>query len=149
MQSPLFSRPAHLVNRASRLFLRLGDSQLQAFGVSSGQLPVLVALQDGKVLSQKELTALVRIKQPTMAQTLSRMERDGLIQRQPDPNDRRGSLISLCPAAAEKMDAIVETLLRGNEQALAGFEEAEKDALIALLRRLIGNLEAMADQQEE
>lgn len=149
MESPLFSRPAHLVNRASRLFLRLGDSHLQAFGVSSGQLPVLVALQDGKVLSQKELTALVRIKQPTMAQTLSRMERDGLIQRQPDPNDRRGSLISLCPAAAEKMDAIVETLLRGNEEALAGFEEAEKAALMALLRRLIGNLEAMADQQQE
>jgi len=149
MQSPLFSRPAHLINRASRLFLRVGDSRLQAFGVSSGQLPVLIALQDGKAVSQKELTARVKIKQPTMAQTLSRMERDGLIQRQPDPDDRRGSLISLCPEAAEKMDAIVETLLWGNEQALAGFEETEKTILIALLRRLINNLEAMAARQAD
>lgn len=149
MESPLFSRPAHLIHRASRLFLRLGDNQLQAFGVSIGQLPVLVALQDGKVLSQKELTALVKIKQPTMAQTLSRMERDGLIQRQPDPGDRRGSLISLCPADAGKMDAIVETLLQGNEEALTGFEETERTVLVSLLHRLIGNLEAMAARQEE
>ena len=148
-ESVIFSRPAHLINRASRLFIRVGDRRLGLLGFSAGQLPILVALKDGKRLSQKELARLARIEQPTMAQTLSRMERDGVIQRLPDAFDRRSSLVSLTPAATEKMAQVLEVLLQGNEEALQGFNDAEKEALTNLLRRVISNLETMADRKDQ
>ena len=143
-----FSRPAHLINRASRLIMRVGDNRLDSLGVSTGQIPILAALRNGKRLSQKELAKLARIEQPTMAQTLSRMERDGLIVRQPDPADRRSSLVSLSPAAAEKMSQVLGVLVQGGEEMLEGFDDAEKELLSSLLHRVIGNLEAMAGRKD-
>ncbi|HEY1097650.1 MAG TPA: MarR family transcriptional regulator, partial [Myxococcota bacterium] len=83
------------INRTSRVVLRANDARLKAFGFSMSQMPVLHALQDGVAKSQKELAQLARIEQPTMAEMLTRMERDGVIERAPNPRDGRGSLISL------------------------------------------------------
>jgi hypothetical protein len=44
-------------------------------------LPVLVALQDGRASTQRDLACFAKIEQPPRAQMLARMERDGLIQR--------------------------------------------------------------------
>ena len=82
----------YLVNWAARLFAR---SLEQRFGASSGPMPVFFALQNGRALSQKELARLASVEQPTMAATLKRMERDGLIERTPVPADRRSATISL------------------------------------------------------
>lgn len=137
------SRPGHLINRLARLFVRVGDSRLKALGVASGQMPVLAALRDGHALSQKELASFARIEQPTMAQTLARMERDGIVQRHADPNDKRSSLISLTPLAVEKAPQIIAVLQQGNDEALEGFSDEEKEMLVSLLRRIVVNLEAI------
>lgn len=137
------------INRASRLLQRIGDSRLEPLGVVSGQLPVLALLKDGAELSQKELAQLVGIEQPTMAQTLARMERDGLVARRPHPEDKRSSLFSLTPLAVSKMPEIMELLKAGNEEALAGFTPEERALFLGLLKRFIENLEAAADKKPE
>ena len=91
-----------MTNWAARLFARAIDQRLKAIGVSSGQLPVFFALAGGKALTQKELARLAAIEQPTMASTLARMERDGLIERRPDPDDGRSSLVSLSAKARQE-----------------------------------------------
>jgi MarR family transcriptional regulator for hemolysin len=73
----------------------------QGFGVS--HLPVLVVLQDGRIGSQRDLARFARIEQPSMAQMLARMERDGLIQRAPDPADGRSRRISLTENALARL----------------------------------------------
>src|SRR4051794_5739167 len=113
-----FSRPGHLISRAARLMARLGDDRLRPHGFSVGQLPVLGVLRDGAVRSQKELAVWARIEQPSMAQMLARMERDGLIKRTPDPDDKRSSLISLTKAANERLPAMYDALTQGNADAL-------------------------------
>ena len=79
MDENIFRRPGHLINRLARLSFRWTEERFQPLGLSTGQVPVLYALKDGASLTQKELARLVRIEQPTMAQLLSRMERDGLV----------------------------------------------------------------------
>ena len=76
-----------VVNRAARLLRRLADQRLAPLGLSSGYLPVLTALLRVEPLSQKALTEHAGIEQPTMAATLARMERNGVIERRPDPPD--------------------------------------------------------------
>ena len=133
--------PSALINSASRALARLYDRRLKPIGLTYGQMPVLVALSTGDALSQKELARLARIEQPSMAQLLARMERDGLIVRTPDPVDGRVSLISLTGAAKAKLPLARAVLESTNDKALAGFGEREVEILRNLLSRFLVNLE--------
>jgi DNA-binding MarR family transcriptional regulator len=136
----------HLINRAARLLTRLADARLKALGVAGGQIPVLAALQGGSERSQASLVQLARVEQPTMAATLARMERDGLIRRRPDPDDGRGSLISLTPEAMAKLPGVRRALSGLGREVLEGFGECEKEILVGLTQRMISNLERIVDR---
>ena len=131
-----------LVNRVARSLRRLADSRLSPLGLSSGYLPVLTALLGGRALSQKALTEQAGIEQPTMAATLARMERDGVVQRRPDPADRRSVLFSLSPATLEKTAAITSVIGSLNETALAPLDDADR----AKLRQTLAAVIASADE---
>lgn len=137
----VLSSPGHLISLAARGFTRLSEARLKPLGFGVGHLPVLVALQDGQASSQRELARSARIEQPSMAQMLTRMERDGLIQRTPDPLDKRSSQINLTESARTRLPDACAVLFDGNRDALDGFTEQEAAQLTALLTRLIANLD--------
>ncbi|MBB2200653.1 winged helix-turn-helix transcriptional regulator [Gluconacetobacter tumulisoli] len=135
--------PGHYISRIARGFARAGDARLGAVGFATAQLPVLTALKDGAKLSQAELARWARVEQPTMAQLLARMERDGIIRREPDPRDRRSSLVSLTAQAQARLPAGRAILAQGNRDATRGMTDDEVDTLVTLLRRVLANVEAM------
>ena len=98
MDLDVLSTPGHLISLAARGFARLSEARLKPLGFGVGHLPVLVALQEGRVSTQRDLARFARVEQPPMAQMLARMERDGLIWRARDPADRRSSRINLTEA---------------------------------------------------
>jgi len=111
-------------------------------------MPVLYALKDGASSTQTELARMAHIEQPTMAQLLVRMERDGLIRRAANPDDKRSSLVSLTPRALKQLPAAREVLREGNKLALEGFTEREVETLIRLLQRVLKNVQPMVEQSE-
>jgi DNA-binding MarR family transcriptional regulator len=125
----------YLTNWVARLFARSIDRRLRKLGVSSGQLPVLFALAGGRRMTQKQLAEAAAIERPTIAATLARMERDGLIQRDTNPADGRSALVALSPAAARKARAVREAIDAVNREALAEFKAADRESLLAMLRR--------------
>ena len=137
--------PGHLISLAARGFVRLSEARLKPLGLGVGHLPVLMALRDGRANTQRDLARFARVEQPPMAQMLARMERDGLIERVLDPDDRRSSRISLTEATKARLPNAVITLLQGNREALAGFTDEEAAQFVALLMRLIGNLDRIAN----
>lgn len=143
MTDDVFSTPGHLISLAARRFARFGELRLKPLGLGVGYLPVMVALRDSESDTQAELARVVRTEQPPMAQMLDRMERDGLIQRAPDPTDGRRARVILTPAARARMPDAIAVLLAGNAQALEGFSEREAYQLEELLKRLIANLDRL------
>lgn len=143
----VLSTPGHLISLAARGFARLSEARLKPLGFGVGHLPVLVALRDGRASTQRDLARFAKIEQPPMAQMLARMERDGLIQRRPDPADGRSSRVSMTKAADARLPSAVATLLRGNREALSGFTDEEAAQLVALLTRLIANLDRIASAE--
>lgn len=129
---------------AARAFAKAVDKRLKAIGLSSGQLAVFFALGEGAALSQATLVRVAAIEQPTMAATLSRMERDGLIARRPDPEDGRSSLISLTPAGVAKMPAVRDAVSSVNAAALSGVDAGEAATLLRLLASVVKALEDQA-----
>jgi len=144
MDLDVLSTPGHLISLAARGFARLSEARLKPLGFGVGHLPVLVALQDGRASTQRDLARFARIEQPPMAQMLVRMERDGLIQRTPDPADGRMSRITLTRVAKARLPDAVAVLLRGNQEVLRDFTDEEAGLLVALLTRLIANLDRVA-----
>lgn len=143
----VLSTPGHLISLAARGFARLSEARLRPLGFGVGHLPVLVALRDGRASTQRDLARFARIEQPPMAQMLARMERNGLIRREPDPDDRRSSHITLTKVAQARLPEAIEVLLRGNRDVLRGFTGEEAELLIALLTRLIANLDRIAGDE--
>lgn len=139
--SSVLSTPGHLISLAARGFTRLAEARLKPLGFGVGHLPVLVALEDGLATSQRDLARFARIEQPSMAQMLARMERDGLIRRSPHPQDGRSSEVALTDGARARLPQACTVLFQGNDEALAGFSAAEAAQLTALLGRLIANLD--------
>lgn len=144
MDLDVLTTPGHLISLAARGFARLSEARLKPLGFGVGHLPVLIALRDGKAGTQRDLARFAKVEQPPMAQMLARMERDGLIQRAPDPDDGRSSRITLTKAAKTRLPDAIAVLLQGNREALNGFTDKEAGQLVNLLTRLIANLDHIA-----
>lgn len=129
--------PTLLINQYARVMAKQVDERLRPLGVTASQLPVLVALKSGGQLTQKELAETAGVEQPSMAQLLARMERDGLVRREPSPTDGRSSLVSLTPAAMRKLEPGRAVLKQMDDEACAIFEPAERELLARLLLRLV------------
>ncbi|MBU3066528.1 MarR family winged helix-turn-helix transcriptional regulator [Nocardia sp. NEAU-G5] len=132
---------AQLINRASRALARDGDALLKPLGLRYAQVPVLALLHEGAGPTQRELAEATGIEQPSMAQLLTRMDRDGLIQRTPHPRDARSQTIALTPETETLAIAAHDRLAALDNRAVAGFTPAEIDTLKQLLTRLGDNLD--------
>jgi MarR family transcriptional regulator for hemolysin len=136
----------YLTNWAGRLFVRAIEKRLA--GGNAGPMPVFFALVDGRTLSQKELAQFAAVEQPTMANTLNRMERDGLIARTADPDDKRSALIGLTKLGRQRATEAMAAAAEVNGLALSGLKPAERETFFALMRKLIGSLAADAEAGE-
>ena len=143
----VLTTPGHLISLAARGFARLSEARLKPLGFGLGYLPVLVALKSGHAETQRDLARFARMEQPSMAQMLVRVERDGLIRRAPDPADGRSSLISLTRLAKARLPEACAVLFQGNREALRDFTDEEKAQLVVLLTRLIANLDSIASAE--
>lgn len=132
--------PTFWINHASRQIIRRFEQDLRPLGFGMAYVHVVGVLENGPQ-QQKELAEHAHVEQPTMAALLTRMERDGLIAREPHPSDKRASLISLTPRAKTRVPAARERLRAGADRALAGLSERERATLIALLQRVVKNLD--------
>jgi len=122
--------------------MREFERRLRPFELGFAYLPVLLALEENGELVQKELAERARVEQPSMAALLARMERDGVIAREPHPQDKRASRIALTRRTKACLPEAKQSLWDGVEQALRGLSRAERTTLIELLRRVVANLEA-------
>ena len=141
----VLSTPGHLISLAARGFARLSEARLKPLGFGVGCLPVLVALKHGLAETQRDLARFAKMEQPSMAQMMVRMERDGLIRRATDPADGRSSLISLTKAAEARLPDACTILFQGNRDALDGFTAEETAQFIGMLTRLTANLDRIAN----
>lgn len=124
----------------ARLLSELMGARLQPLGVSLGQLPTLLALYDRDGQTQSELARATSVEQPTMAANLRRMERDGLVVRQPDPNDRRRASVRLTERALAIRQELQGQRAALDEAALAGVSATDRATLAGILEVMAGNL---------
>jgi DNA-binding MarR family transcriptional regulator len=123
----------YMVNHLARQLARALHERTAPLGVVPGQFAQLLALYEDDGITQQELCEIVGIEQPTMANTLRRMERDGLVERRPHPSDGRKQLIYLTNKARDLEGPLTEAAKSVNALATAGLSETEGSTLISLI----------------
>ena len=131
----------YLANHMARLFAQGLHERIAPLGIVPGQFPALLALWEKDGITQKELVARLDIEQATMANTLTRMERDGLIRRTRHPSDARAQQIWLTARAKRIRDNAYEAANAVNAQALAELSAQERDIFINCMSRVIAALQ--------
>ena len=127
----------YLANHMARLFARGLTTRIKPLGLTTGTFPALLELWEKDGLTQKELVLRLDIEQATMANTLARMERDGLIVRKKDISDGRVQRVWLTDCARDLRGPAIEAARAENAAALSGLSEDEQRQLIALMQKVI------------
>lgn len=136
-------RPLEVLSRVTRLAHHLDRARRTAFAAHDLELwefDVLAALRRAGrpyVLSPGRLLEQTLVTSGTMTNRVDRLESRGLVQRLPDPADRRGVQVRLTPAGKERVDAALADLLDRERQLLKVLSRPDQDALSGLLRRLV------------
>jgi DNA-binding MarR family transcriptional regulator len=130
----------YLVNRAARLMAQMFSRRLQRHGVALAQWAILLFLYARDGQTQRQLSRVVAIEPPTVARTIDRMVRDGLVRREPHPHDGRATRILLTPRALTLRAELVAESTDANRLAARVLSPEELETLKTLLRRLIDGL---------
>lgn len=127
---------AALMVPLGRSLMRAELPLLEAHGVSMWAYAVLTALRDNEASSQASLADAIGADRTRIIAVLDDLQERNLINRQPDPSDRRSNLLSLT-AAGRKTVAAAQKAIQDNERRiLAGVSAADRDAFLRVLTHL-------------
>jgi len=130
---------AYLSTLLAKGFSKSLASRANALGFLPGQFPVLVELWNEDGITQRELLDRLDIEQATLANTLSRMERDGLVERRPHPRDRRATCIYLTERARAIEEPALAAARDADQELFKGFRRFEKELMLEYIRWAIDN----------
>jgi MarR family transcriptional regulator for hemolysin len=131
-----------IVNTLGRCIIWSLTRRSAQHGVLPGSYPVIAWLMHLSDSTQAELSRLIGVEQPTMAITLRRMERDGIIKRSPDADHARRSRVKLT-ARGRRLSEVISDAARDVEKVAAkGLTAFELDEFYRLAALMTENLKA-------
>jgi len=138
----------YLATQLAKGLSRALQKRATALGFSPGQFPVLLSLWHEDGLTQRQLLDRLDVEQATLANTLARMERDGLIHRTPHPTDRRAQIIVLTEHGRSLERLAIEAAAHADDEVFAGFRRFERELLMEYMRMAIANARRLDDPTE-
>jgi MarR family transcriptional regulator for hemolysin len=143
---------AFLINDVARLMRTYADQQAASLAMTRAQWAVLARLERSEGLKQTELAEQLDLQPITLTRLVDRLCDHGLIERRPDPKDRRAKRLFLTPAARpllERLHMLGEALMT---DALADIDDATFAEMLRQLARMKDNLRQLiqhkADENE-
>ena len=133
----------HVLQRITRLYLLQSASFAEVFNrydLTFGEYEVLAALvRSGPPhrLKPSDLVAALVLSSGAMTNRIDRVEAAGLVERLPDPDDRRGTLVALTGKGRQVVDEALLAHLANEERLLTALSPRERGQLTDLLRKLL------------
>lgn len=132
--------PYKLYRLTNRLDQRL-QNRLRSQGIKPSRWRVMSVLRSWGTLTISRIAELALMEQPTVSRVIMQLEADGLATRRVSTEDSRATDVALTPAGVAKLEEIVSTAYRHQQEALAGLSETELDKLRAMLDHVEQNID--------
>ncbi|MFY9957359.1 MarR family winged helix-turn-helix transcriptional regulator [Bradyrhizobium sp.] len=129
-----------LLHEVARLLKRRFERHARGSGLTRSQWQVLAYLSFHEGINQSGLAELLEIEPITLGRIVDKLQALGLVERRPDPSDRRVWLLHLTPAAHPKLTLLHRLGVVTRGEALAGLPDTDIEHLLKTLQALKANL---------
>jgi MarR family transcriptional regulator for hemolysin len=134
-----------LLHEVARLLKRRFEQNARGSGPTRSQWQVLAYLSLNEGVNQSGLAELLEVEPITLGRIIDKLQMRGLVERHPDPFDRRAWLLHLTPAARPKLTQLRKLGDVTRAEALAGVSEHDTERLLRTLQTLKANLTDACD----
>ena len=131
-----------LLNDVARLLRTRFDQRARARGMTRAQWVILARVDAKPGLSQNELASLLEVEPISVGRLVDRLELRGLLERRPDPADRRIRRLHLLPAAAPELEEITKAREVLGAELLGGVTPESRTQMVDALLTMKNNLTA-------
>ena len=128
------------VNEASYLFGAYVCRELEKIGMRYSYRHVLKPLMENDSLTQLELVNMTNLKAPTISITLRNMEREGIVSRQKNDNDRRETHVAITDKGKKLYKKVLDALAKAEKITLDGLTDKELKAMRTTMNKICKNL---------
>lgn len=133
---------AFTIMDVARMLRTYADQRARQFGISRAQWTVLVRIDRTEGLKQSELAEILDLQPISLTRLLDRLAESGLIERRPDPNDRRANRLYLKPAARPLLDQLADIGADMMATVLDGLDNKTVERMLGELDQVKDNLRA-------
>lgn len=137
-----------VIGDVSRLLRRAFDVRARAIGVTRPQWKMLLTLSRHEGVNQGRLADLLDVEAITLCRMVDRLEESGMVERRPDPADRRAWRIYLTDKAHPILDELRFLGDGLSEDALAGLTGPDREMLGNMLQRIRTNLNELERKEK-
>jgi len=137
-----------VVRNASKTLEKALDVELlRNYGLSGGQWRVIGAIAVKSGISQKEVAEIISLDTSTLVPIIDRLEHNGLVRRETNPNDRRNNSIFLTEKSESILDSIVNAVLNLRKSVYKDISVRDIEITKTVLKKLIANAESFMSEK--
>ncbi|GAB2781280.1 MarR family winged helix-turn-helix transcriptional regulator [Amycolatopsis magusensis] len=136
MPAPLATEAGYLLARAGGRAISDLNRALQAHGLRSRHYTVLLVAAENGTLSQRDLGELLGIDPSAVVTIVDDLERDGLVLREPHPDDRRSRRIVATGKGRTRLAELTPLARAVDDDLLGGLDAGERQTLLDLVQRV-------------
>jgi len=125
------------LSACSRTGTSYWDKKVENYGLTGVQALVINFLGEEDGINFQLLAERLRLTNATLTGIVDRLEKTGLVERTPNPDDRRSILIRITEKGAALTDELKGQMLTANQEFLASLSHEEETMLRGLLQRLM------------
>ena len=140
LKSPMEREIAIAVSDVARLLKTYADQASKELGMTRAQWFVLSRVQHSEGIKQAELAGMCDLQPITLTRLIDRLCESGLIERRPDPNDRRANRLYLKPAAKPLLDRLADLGTDMMQIVLDGLSTSSIERMLKELNAVRDNL---------
>ncbi len=145
---PLNSDVLVVLHDVARLIRTRFDQKARAYGMTRAQWIILLRLDRQPGMSQNELASICEVEPITVGRLIDRLEARGLVERRPDPSDRRIRRLHLLPAASALIKEIIFHREEFRKEIMTGMDPMVGQALLDGLLHIKEKLTADSDSHK-
>lgn len=129
--------PSWLINQAAIAGNRLVAEELSGAGRRRHHYALLATLDELGPASQADLSRRIMIDRSDMVATVNELGEQGLLERTPDPTDRRRNVVTITSAGRRQLRKLDRLVAGAQDQLLAPLSAGERTRLVELLTRVV------------
>jgi len=139
-----------MLKTSAKAWEKAADIELhERFGLTGAKWKIIAVLSIKEGITQKHIADMLFVEAPTLVSVIDKMEKEGYVKRESDPNDRRNNLIFMTKKSKDIVDPIIDSILEIRNMGLHKISKKDMETAKKVLSQIITNTEKFISKKGE